>query len=42
LVSETSADSALVQNLSSGAYTMQVKSGDGTPGAALLELYEVN
>jgi phosphodiesterase/alkaline phosphatase D-like protein len=42
LVSETSADSALVLNLSSGAYTMQVKSGDGTPGAALLELYEVN
>jgi len=40
-VSETSADSALLLTLEPGAYTMQIKSADGAPGAALLELYEV-
>jgi hypothetical protein len=42
LASESSADSALLLNLAPGAYTMQIKSGDATPGAALLELYELN
>jgi hypothetical protein len=40
--SETSADCALLLTLAPGSYTMQVKSGDGASGAALLELYEVN
>jgi len=41
LVDETSADSALVLSLAPAAYTVQVKSGDGTPGAVLLEVYDL-
>ncbi|MBI5691400.1 MAG: alkaline phosphatase D family protein [Verrucomicrobia bacterium] len=41
LIDEGSADSALVLALAPGAYTVQVKSADGTPGAALLEVYEL-
>ncbi len=41
LVDEGSADAALVLSVGAGAYTVQVRSGDGTPGAALLEVYEL-
>jgi hypothetical protein len=41
LVDETSRDAALVVSLTPGAYTVQVKSGDGSPGAALLEVYDL-
>ncbi len=41
LIDETSADSALVISLAPAAYTVQVKSGDGTPGAVLLEVYDL-
>ena len=41
LIDETSADSALVISLAPSAYTVQVKSGDGTPGAVLLEVYDL-
>lgn len=41
LVDETSRDSALTLSLAPGAYTVQVKSGDGTPGATLLEVYDL-
>jgi hypothetical protein len=40
-VDETSSDAALVVSLASGPYTVQVKSGDGAPGAALLEVYDL-
>lgn len=40
-VDEASKDAALVVSLAPGAYTVQVKSGDGTPGAALLEVYDL-
>ena len=40
-VDEGSKDAALVVSLAPGAYTVQVKSGDGTPGAALLEVYDL-
>jgi hypothetical protein len=40
-VDETSKDAALVVSLAPGAYTVQVKSGDGSPGAALLEVYDL-
>jgi phosphodiesterase/alkaline phosphatase D-like protein len=41
LVDETSRDAAVVVNLVPGAYTVQVKSGDGAPGATLLEVYDL-
>lgn len=41
LVDEGSADAALLLTVSPGAYTVQVTSGDGTPGATLLEVYEL-
>jgi len=41
LLDEASADSALVLSLTPAAYTVQVKSGDGTPGAVLLEVYDL-
>ena len=41
LVNENSSDAALMLSLAPGAYTVQVKSGDGQIGAALLEVYEV-
>ena len=37
-----SADSALLLNLVSGAYSAVITSGDGTPGIALVETYEIN
>lgn len=41
LVDEGSADAALILSLPPGAYTVQVKSADGSAGAALLEVYEL-
>jgi len=41
LVDETSRDAALVASLATGSYTVRVTSGDGTPGAALLEVYDL-
>lgn len=41
LLDDGSADSAVVVTVSPGAYTVQVKSGDGLPGAALLEVYDL-
>lgn len=41
LIDESSRDAALVVNLVAGAYTVQVKSGDGGVGAALLEVYDL-
>jgi hypothetical protein len=41
LVDESSNDTALVMSLSPGPYTVQVKSGDGVPGAVLLEVYDL-
>ena len=41
LIDENSRDAAVVVDLSAGAYTVQVRSGDGTPGAALLEVYDL-
>lgn len=41
LLDEGSKDAALVTTLAPGAYTVQVRSGDGTPGAALLEVYDL-
>lgn len=38
---ETSRDCALVLSLAPGSYTAQVKSGDGTPGSTLLEVYDL-
>ena len=38
---ETTRDSALVLSLAPATYTVQVKSGDGTPGSVLLEVYEL-
>jgi phosphodiesterase/alkaline phosphatase D-like protein len=40
-VDESSNDSAVVVNLAPGAYTVQVKSGDGAGGSALLEVYDL-
>jgi hypothetical protein len=40
-VDESSNDSAAVVNLAPGAYTVQVKSGDGATGSALLEVYDL-
>jgi hypothetical protein len=40
-VDEASKDAALVVSLPPGSYTVQVKSGDGTAGAALLEVYDL-
>lgn len=40
-VDEASRDAALVLNLSPGAYSTQVHSGDGAPGSALLEVYDL-
>jgi phosphodiesterase/alkaline phosphatase D-like protein len=41
LIDETSRDAALVVSLVAGAYTVQVKSGNGASGAALLEVYDL-
>jgi hypothetical protein len=38
---EASRDSALVVSLAPGAYTVQVKSGDGDSGTTLLEVYDL-
>jgi phosphodiesterase/alkaline phosphatase D-like protein len=38
---DTSKDAALVVSLKPGAYTVQVRSGDGAAGAALLEVYDL-
>ena len=37
----SSRDAALVLSLAPGVYTMRVKSADGKPGSALLEVYDV-
>lgn len=37
----TSRDAALLLKLAPGSYTLQVKSADGSPGAALVEVYDV-
>jgi hypothetical protein len=41
LIDEGSLDAALLLTLAPGAYTVQVTSGDGVPGATLLEVYEL-
>jgi hypothetical protein len=41
LVDETSRDAALVLSLVPGPYTVHVRSGNGAPGAALLEVYDL-
>jgi hypothetical protein len=41
LLDEDSRDAALVLSLAPAAYTVQVKSGDGTAGAVLLEVYDL-
>ncbi|MBL9187596.1 MAG: alkaline phosphatase D family protein [Opitutaceae bacterium] len=41
LVDENSRDTVLLLSLAPGPYTVQVKSGDGTPGATLLEVYDL-
>ena len=40
-VDETTNDTALLVSLAPGTYTVQVKSGDGSPGSALLEVYDL-
>jgi phosphodiesterase/alkaline phosphatase D-like protein len=41
LLDETSRDAAILLSLGPGPYTVQVRSGDGRPGAALLEVYDL-
>jgi hypothetical protein len=41
LIDEASRDAAVIANLAPGSYTVQVKSGDGNTGAALLEVYDL-
>ena len=41
LVDEGSRDAALILSLAPGAYTVQVKSADGSAGSTLIEVYEV-
>ncbi len=41
LIDESSHDAALSLSLSPGAYTVRVKSGDGSPGSTLLEVYDL-
>lgn len=41
LIDESSRDAALTVSLPPGAYTVQVKSGNGSTGAALLEVYDL-
>ncbi|HUR57185.1 MAG TPA: alkaline phosphatase D family protein [Opitutaceae bacterium] len=41
LVDQESYDSAVVLSVAPGAYTVQVKSADGAPGAVLLEVYDL-
>jgi phosphodiesterase/alkaline phosphatase D-like protein len=41
LADQNSRDAALVLSLAPGAYTVQVKSADGAPGATLLEVYDL-
>jgi len=41
LLESSSRDAALVLTLAQGAYTVQVRNGAGTPGAALLEVYDL-
>jgi len=40
--SSSSADTALLQTLATGAYTAQVSSADGTTGVALAEIYDAD
>lgn len=41
LIETASRDTALLLNLSQGAYTVRVKNGDQAPGATLLEVYDL-
>jgi phosphodiesterase/alkaline phosphatase D-like protein len=41
LIDESSRDAALLVGLVAGSYTVQVRSGDGGTGAALLEVYDL-
>jgi phosphodiesterase/alkaline phosphatase D-like protein len=41
LMNTTSSDAALLLTLDPGAYTVQVKSGDGKAGATLIEVYDL-
>lgn len=41
LLNENSHDAAVILSLAPGAYTVQVRSGDGAAGSALLEVYEL-
>lgn len=41
LVDNSSRDAALMLSLTPGAYTVQVKSGDGSAGSVLLEVYDL-
>jgi hypothetical protein len=41
LIDESSEDAALVIGLEPGPYTVQVSSGNGSTGAALLEVYDL-
>jgi phosphodiesterase/alkaline phosphatase D-like protein len=41
LIETKSSDAALLLTLSQGAYTVRVKSADGQPGSALLEVYDL-
>jgi phosphodiesterase/alkaline phosphatase D-like protein len=41
LLDESSRDSAIVLAVEPGAYTVQVKSGNGVPGMTLLEVYDL-
>lgn len=41
LLETTSRDAALVASLSQGAYTVRVKSADGSAGSVLLEVYDI-
>jgi hypothetical protein len=41
LIDESSHDAAVVVDLVAGAYTVQVRSADGSHGAALLEVYDI-
>ena len=41
LIDDSNRDAALILSLPPGAYTVQVKSNDGSTGSALLEVYEL-
>jgi hypothetical protein len=40
-IAAPSKDSAILVYLEPGVYTAQLSSGDGTPGVALIEVYEI-